>query len=85
MYYFLKDSDNQKKIKNSDLAVAMPAITHSTIKELSIIYPNYATHLVGDFDNITQKIENNILIKLEENQKLTELKDLLLSRLATVV
>lgn len=84
MYYFLKNPDNQRKIKNSDLAVAMPAITHSTIKELPIVYPNFALHLVVDFDNITQKIENNILIKLEENQKLTELKDLLLSRLATI-
>ena len=84
MYYFLKNPDNQRKIKNSDLAVAMPAITHSTIKELPIVYPNFALHLVVDFDNITQKIENNILIKLEENQKLMELKALLLSKLATV-
>ncbi len=83
MYYFLKDPDNQRKVKNSDLAVAMPAITHSTIKELPIIYPNFALHLVVDFDKIIQKIENNILIKLEECQKLTQMKELLLSKLAT--
>jgi type I restriction enzyme S subunit len=59
LYYFLKDSENQKKIRTSDLAVAMPAITHNTIKELPIVYPQNAEKLIMDFDNYTQLIENN--------------------------
>jgi len=84
LFYFLTDSENQKKIKNSELAVAMPAITHNTIKELSIIYPKNAENLIIDFDMITQVIENNILLKIKEIENLKLLSNLLLSKLATV-
>ena len=83
LFYFLTDSENQKKIKNSELAVAMPAITHNTIKELSIIYPKNAENLIIDFDMITQVIENNILLKIKKIENLKLLSNLLLSKLAT--
>jgi restriction endonuclease S subunit len=84
LYYFLKDSKNQNKIRTSDLAVAMPAITHNTIKELLIVYPQNAEKLIMDFDNYTQLIENNILLKIKEIENLKSLKSLLLSKLATI-
>jgi type I restriction enzyme S subunit len=84
LYYFLNDSENQKKIRNSDLAVAMPAITHNTIKQLPIVYPQSAEKLIIDFDNYTQIIENNILLKIKEIENLKTLTNLLLSKLATI-
>jgi type I restriction enzyme S subunit len=84
LYYFLKDSENQKKIRTSDLAVAMPAITHNTIKELPIVYPQNAEKLIIDFDNYTQLIENNILLKIKEIENLKSLSNLMLSKLATI-
>lgn len=84
LYYFLKDSENQKKIRTSDLAVAMPAITHNTIKELPIVYPQNAEKLIMHFDNYTQLIENNILLKIKEIENLKSLSNLLLSKLATI-
>lgn len=84
LYYFLKDSENQKKIRNSDLAVAMPAITHNTIKELPIVYPQNGEKLIMDFDYYTQLIENNILLKIKEIENLKSLSNLLLSKLATI-
>jgi hypothetical protein len=37
-----------------------------------------------DFDNYTQLIENNILLKIKEIENLKSLKSLLLSKLATI-
>ena len=84
LYYFLKDSENQKKIRTSDLAVAMPAITHNTIKELPIVYPQNSEKLIMDFDNYTQLIENNTLLKIKEIENLKSLSNLMLSKLATI-
>ena len=84
LYYFLKDSDNQKTIRRADLAVAMPAITHNTIKELPISYPKNMERLLIHFDNISQSVENEILIKIKEIEYLKSLKNLLLSKLATI-
>ncbi len=84
LYYFLKDSENQKKIRTSDIAVAMPAITHNTIKELPIVFPSNAEKLIMDFDNYTQLIESNILLKIKEIENLKSLSNLLLSKLATI-
>jgi type I restriction enzyme S subunit len=82
LFYFLKDENIQRLIRTSAASSTMPAITHTAIKELPIIMPIISS--IKNFDQITQLIENEILIKISENQKLTELKDLLLSRLATV-
>lgn len=84
IYYFLKDSGNQKKIRTSEIAVAMPAITHNTIKELSIIYPEISENMIIDFDKYIQVFENNILLKIREIENLKLLNNLLLSKLATI-
>ena len=82
LFYFLKNENIQKLIRTSAASSTMPAITHSAIKELPIILPN--NELINFFDTIVQKTENEILIRILENQKLTELKELLLSRLTKV-
>lgn len=59
------------------------AITKSEIEEFEIIIPE--AERLKEFENQMQKIFTLKDIKSKENQKLTELKDLLLSKLATVV
>lgn len=58
------------------------AITKSEIEEFEIIIP--PTSLLERFEGLIQKIFSAKDLKSLENQKLTELKDLLLSKLATV-
>lgn len=82
IFYFLKDENVQRLIRTSAASSTMPAITHTAIKELPIVLP--PIEKINFFDRIAQIAENEILIKITENQKLTELKELLLSRLATV-
>ncbi|WP_203293600.1 restriction endonuclease subunit S [Luteirhabdus pelagi] len=84
LYYFLNDKDIQKLIKSSDLAVAMPAITHSTIKNLVLPLPSDSEKLITDFDTISQKIENEILLKIEGISSLKSLINLLLSKMTRV-
>jgi type I restriction enzyme S subunit len=58
------------------------AITKSDIEEFEIIVPDSEKLL--EFDNQMQKIFTFKNLKSKENQKLSELKELLLSKLATV-
>lgn len=58
------------------------AITKSEIEEFEIIVPDSEKLL--EFDSQMQKISTFKDLKSKENQKLSELKDLLLSKLATV-
>jgi type I restriction enzyme, S subunit len=82
LFYFLKDENVQIAIRTSAASSTMPAITHTAIKELPIVLP--PSEQINFFDRIVQKAENEILNRRKEAQKLTELKELLLSKLATV-
>ena len=82
LFYFLKDENIQRLIRTSAASSTLPAITHTAIKELPVICPS--NEQLQFFDNFAQKIENTVLSKKQETQKLTELKNLLLSKLATV-
>lgn len=82
LFYYLREEYVQRLIRTSAASSTMPAITHTAIKELPIILP--PPDQITYFDRIAQKTENEILIRIEENQKLKELKELLLSKLATV-
>lgn len=57
-------------------------ISPDTIKDVDIIIPNET--ILYSFENIISKIQTVISNYSKENQKLTELKALLLSRLATI-
>ncbi len=79
LYHFLKSESVQKKIKGSAASSTMPAITHTTIKELVCIIPNDS--ISQAFDEHVCMIEKEIRLKLDENIKLTELQSLLLARM----
>ena len=68
-------------IKNSSGSSTMPAISHGDIKQLKFCY-NLNLDIYYLFDKYSSKLENEIVIKLDQNQKLTQLQSLLLSRLA---
>ena len=82
LFYYLKEENIQRLIRTSAASSTMPAITHSAIKELPIALPK--KEQINFFDKIIQKIENEIIMKLSENQKLEELKDLLLAKMTRV-
>ena len=82
LFYYLKEENIQRLIRTSAASSTMPAITHSAIKELPIALPQ--KEQINFFDKIIQKIENEIIMKSSENQKLEELKDLLLAKLTRV-
>ena len=79
LYHFLKSESVQKKIKGSAASSTMPAITHTTIKELVCIIPNDS--ISQAFDEHVCMIEKEIRLKLDENIKLTELQSLLLAKM----
>ncbi len=82
LYHFLKSESVQKKIKGSAASSTMPAITHTTIKELVCIIPNDS--ISQAFDEHVCMIEKEIRLKLDENIKLTELQSLLLARMGEI-
>ena len=79
VYAFLKSEDIQAWIKGSAASSTMPAITHTSIKELDCIIPTY--EIINEFDNRMNVIEQSIMLSLKENEKLTELQSLLLAKM----
>lgn len=77
-YYLLKDL----KLNERSEGTGQPLITQGLLNRIEIVKPN--SKLIKDFEVKALKLfeyENNLQ---KENQKLSELKDLLLSKLATV-
>ncbi|WP_312351467.1 restriction endonuclease subunit S [Empedobacter sp.] len=83
IYYYLIEPNIQNLIKSSAGSSAMPAISHGNIKELKLCY-KYNSYIYNLFDSYISGFERNIIVKMEEIQKLTQLQSLLLSRLATL-
>ncbi len=78
LYYYLKNTD----LKSLDSGSAQSMITTGDLYFQDAILP--PLELQMKFEIVTNSIMKEIEIKDQENQKLTELKDLLLSKLATV-
>lgn len=78
LYYFLRNSD----LKSLDSGSAQSMITTGDLYFQDAILP--PSELQMKFEKVTNSIMKAIEIKNQENQKLLELKDLLLSKLATV-
>ena len=78
LYYYLKNSD----LKSLDSGSAQSMITTGDLYFQDALLP--PTELQMKFDEIANYFVNIIGIKNKENQKLSDLKDLLLSKLATV-
>lgn len=78
LYYFLRNSD----LKSLDSGSAQSMITTGDLYFQDAILP--PSELQMKFDKVANSIMKEIEIKNQENQKLSELKDLLLSKLVTV-
>lgn len=74
--------ETMSKLKTEAVGAVFGAlVTKDFDAQMIIVPPN---DMQRDFDNKVSKLYEYILIKTKENQKLTELKALLLSKLATV-
>jgi len=82
LYQVLKSPNYQEHIKLHTKGTTVGMITKDAIEDYSFEAPSIS-FLVNVQDNII-KVIDNVFLKRTENQKLTELKELLLSKLATV-
>ena len=78
LYYYLKNSD----LRSLDSGSAQSMITTGDLYFQEALIP--PTELQIKFDKVANAIMNEIETKNLENQKLSELKELLLSKLATI-
>ncbi len=78
LYYYLKNSD----LKSLDSGSAQSMITAGDLYFQEALLPPSVLQM--KFDKVANTIMKEIEDKNKENQKLTELKDLLLSKLATI-
>lgn len=79
LYYFLRNEEIQKQIKNSAASSTMPAITHSAIKNLDCLIPS--SDIIKSFDDRANVVEKKILLLQNEICKLKELQSLLLAKM----
>lgn len=82
LYFNLLTDFVQNEIKNVGGDSAQANISNGQIQEIEMLYPT--NNLILNFNRIGKPIIETILRKIAENQKLTELKELLLSKLATI-
>lgn len=78
LYYHLRNSD----LKSLNSGSAQSMITTGDLYFQDALLPT--TELQMKFDNVANALMKEIEFKDQENQKLTELKELLLSKLATI-
>ncbi len=82
LYQILKSQNYQEHIKLHTKGTTVGMITKDAIEEYSFEAPS-TSFLISIQESII-KITDNVFLRRTENQKLTELKELLLSKLATV-
>ena len=81
LFITLLSDEVQNEIKNVGGDSAQANISNGQIENIKIIYSQNS--IIEKYNIFGAPVMNNILNKIEENQKLTEMKELLLSRLAT--
>ncbi len=82
LYFNLLNDFVQNEIKNIGGDSAQANISNGQIQEIEMLYPT--SNLILNFNMIGKPIIETILRKIKENQNLTELKELLLSKLASI-
>lgn len=82
LYQILKSQKYQEHIKLHTKGTTVGMITKDAIEDYIFEAPSIS--LLYDFQERINKIIDSVFLKRTENQKLTELKELLLSKLATV-
>jgi type I restriction enzyme S subunit len=74
--------ETMSKLKTEAVGAVFGALVTKDFDSQMVIEP--PNDIQRDFDNKVSKLYEYVLLKTKENQKLTELKELLLSKLATV-
>lgn len=82
LYLVLLDDIVQKEISNVGGDSAQANISNSQIENIKIVLPKEKN--INDFNLLLESIFDLILNKIEENQKLEDLKELLLGRMVRV-
>jgi len=82
LYFNLLTDFVQNEIKNVGGDSAQANISNGQIEAIKVMYST--SDFIKRFNHIGEPIIETILNKIKENHKLTELKELLLSKLATV-
>ena len=82
LYQILKSPNYQEHIKLHTKGTTVGMITKDAIEDYTFNAPSIS--FLVDIQHNIIKIIDNVFLKRTENQKLTELKELLLSKLATV-
>ena len=71
-----------KDLMSNTRGSSQPFVSYDMLYEIQTIIPNQ--DVAKKFDSYARKIFREINLSLKENQKLSELKDLLLSKIATI-
>jgi type I restriction enzyme S subunit len=82
VYQILKSKNYQEHIKLHTKGTTVGMITKDAIEDY--IFEGPSVSLLISVQEKINNIIDNVFLKRTENQKLTELKDLLLSKLATI-
>ena len=82
LYQILKSQSYQEHIKLHTKGTTVGMITKDAIEDYTFESPSISSLLI--FQENINKIVDNVFLKRNENQKLTELKELLLSKLASI-
>ncbi len=78
VYFFLTSMD----FNSLNVGSAVPSMTTNYLNNMRIIKPS--DNVLKEFDKLIRKLFNQIEFKRNQNQKLEELKDLLLARMTKV-
>jgi type I restriction enzyme S subunit len=79
MYLFLKSRYFQSALSTMASGSAQPNFGPIHLKQIKMILPN--ERILEDFDGIVNPIYEKIILNMSENQRLSALRDLLLSKL----
>ena len=79
IYNFLKSETIQAQIKGTAASSTMPAITHTSIRELECFVP--PEDIIIAYDKFANIIENQIIQYIDESKILIELQSLLLAKM----
>lgn len=74
--------DCLKQVEFSDSGSVQSQLTIPQVSTIEIVMPS--EEILKKYDDVISKINNQIELKKQENQKLSELKELVLSKLATL-
>mgnify|MGYP001305250642 CR=1 FL=1 len=82
LYDFMQTEQFSNLIKEITIGSTQSAITIKTFGQQKLVFPE--KKVLDKYLNLSSVLNDNLIFKKNENQKLSELKDLLLSKLATV-